>query len=56
MRPRGSAKKYKNMTREIADKIREEYWIKKVKQKDLAERYGMAQGSISRIINEWVWV
>ena len=46
---------YRGMTRERAEEVRASYAAGE-KQASLAERYGMTQGSVSRIVNGWVWI
>ena len=46
---------YRHMTREKADMIRELYFSGKGTQKQLGEKYGIRQGTVSRIISGQVW-
>jgi transcriptional regulator with XRE-family HTH domain len=43
------------MDRERAQKIRELYLQRAATQKELAERFGVSQGTISKIISDQVW-
>jgi len=43
------------MDRERAEKIRELYFQKTATQKELAERFGVSQSTISKIISDQVW-
>jgi DNA-binding transcriptional regulator LsrR (DeoR family) len=47
---------YRNMDYEKAEKIRELYFRGKMKQTELAQMFGLRQGTISRIISNRVWV
>lgn len=54
---------YRNMTPEKAEQIRNEYFNKqnkvagkrRIKQKELAEKYGIKQNTVSRIVSGMVW-
>ena len=46
---------YRNMTPEKAEKIRELYFIERLKQGVIAKRFGISQGNVSRIISGGVW-
>jgi DNA-binding transcriptional regulator LsrR (DeoR family) len=43
------------MTQAIANEIRRAYFAREAKQRELAERYGIRQHSVSRIISGQVW-
>ncbi len=47
--------RYRHMTRTIADEIRRLYFSRQAKQSELAERYGIRQNSVSRIVSGKVW-
>ncbi len=47
---------YRNMTPEKASEIRRAYFNREAKQKDLAQRYGVRQNTVSRIVSGLVWV
>ena len=47
--------RYRTMTRQKAEDIRRQYFARELKQSELAEKYGIAQGSVSRIISGKVW-
>ena len=46
---------YRSMTKEKADEIRRQYFARELKQSELAEKYNLAQGSVSRIVSGKVW-
>lgn len=46
---------YRHMTREKADEIRRLYFTGKGTQKQIAEKFGIRQHSVSRIISGQVW-
>ena len=46
---------YRNMTPEKAQEIRRAYFAREARQAELAERYGIAQHSVSRIVSGLVW-
>jgi len=46
---------YRHMTREKAKEIRRAYFAREANQPQLAERYGVKQNTISRIVSEQVW-
>lgn len=46
---------YRNMTPERAREIRRAYFAREAKQAELAERYGVKQHTISRIVSGLVW-
>lgn len=46
---------YRGMDRERAQKIRELYLQRAATQKQLAERFGVSQGTISKIVSDQVW-
>lgn len=51
-RPKSS---YRNMNRAKADEIRRAYFAREANQRQLGERYGIAQNSVSRIVSGQVW-
>lgn len=51
-RPKSS---YRHMDRSKADEIRRAYFAREATQRQLGERYGIAQHSVSRIISGQVW-
>lgn len=46
---------YRHMDYAKAEKIRELYFIRNMKQTELAKMFGIAQGSVSRIVSGRVW-
>ena len=46
---------YRHMTREKAHEIRRAYFAREAKQKELAERHGIKQHTVSRIVSMQVW-
>jgi DNA-binding transcriptional regulator LsrR (DeoR family) len=46
---------YRHMTRAKAHEIRRAYFAREASQVELAARYGVRQGTISRIISNQVW-
>ena len=46
---------YRSMTKEKAQVIRRRYFSREATQAQLAEEYGLRQGSISRIVSGMVW-
>ena len=44
------------MTYADAQEIRRAYWAREAKQVELARRYGVPQGHISKIISEQFWL
>ena len=46
---------YRNMTRQIADQIRDLYFSRWFRQHEIAEIYGIKQNSVSRIVSGQVW-
>lgn len=46
---------YRNMTRQIADQIRDLYFSRWFRQHEIAEIYGIKQNSVSRIVSGRVW-
>lgn len=46
---------YRNMTPEKAKEIRRAYFAREAKQAELAQRYGVKQNTISRIVSMQVW-
>ena len=54
-RPRGPARKYLHMSPQKAAEIRKAYYGREAKQQALAERYGVTQATVSRIVNEITW-
>lgn len=47
--------RYRRMTRAIAQEIRRAYLARESRQVDLAARYGITQGNVSRIVSGQVW-
>ena len=43
------------MTRRKAELIRELYLFGRIKQAELARRFGISQGNVSRIVSGQVW-
>lgn len=46
---------YRNMNPEKAAEIRRLYFSREAKQKEIAERFGVRQNTVSRIISGMVW-
>lgn len=46
---------YRHMTREKAERIRELYFSRQMNQVQLAEKFGIRQPSVSRIVSGQVW-
>lgn len=46
---------YRNMTLEKAEEIRKLYFSRQMKQKELAEKFGIRQPSVSRIVSGQTW-
>ena len=46
---------YKHMNPDKANAIRHLYFKERKKQREIAELFGIAQGSVSRIISGMVW-
>ena len=46
---------YRHMTAEKAEAIRRAYFAREANQRELAERYGVRQGTVSKIISEQTW-
>lgn len=46
---------YRHMDYAKAERIRELYFSRKMKQAELAEVFGLRQGSVSRIVSGLVW-
>lgn len=46
---------YRGMTRQKAEEIRRAYFAREARQRELAERYGIRQNTVSRIISGLVW-
>ncbi len=46
---------YRNSSPEVAKQIRKLYFSRAMKQKELGERFGLAQHSISRIVSGQTW-
>ena len=46
---------YRGMNQERAQKIRELYLQRAATQKQLAERFGVSQGTIRKIVSDQVW-
>ena len=47
---------YRHMTRDLANQIRDLYFSRWFKQREIAEMYGIRQHSVSRIVSGRVWV
>lgn len=47
--------RYLHSSRHIAQEIRDLYFARVFKQIQLAKLYGLAQGSVSRIVSRQVW-
>ena len=47
--------RYRNMDREKAIEIRRAYFSREANQRQLGERFGIAQHTVSRIISGQVW-
>jgi DNA-binding transcriptional regulator LsrR (DeoR family) len=47
---------YRHMNPAKAEEIRRAYFNREAKQKDLAQRYGVRQNTVSRIVSGLVWV
>lgn len=52
MRPKSH---YRGMTAEKAEEIRRAYFAREAKQADLAQKYGIKQHSVSRIVSGYSW-
>lgn len=52
MRPK---RHYRHMTPEKAAEIRRAYFSREAKQQELAERYGIRQNTVSRIVSGLSW-
>lgn len=48
-------RRYRHMTPEKAQEIRRRYFRREATQRELAEEYGLAQSSVSRIVSGYVW-
>lgn len=46
---------YRHMTLDQAREIRRAYFAREAKQQELAERFGIRQASVSRIVSGLVW-
>ena len=55
MRTYTQKRHYKDMTPEKADRIRNLYFRKRMKQTEIAKLFNMAQGSVSRIVSNHTW-
>lgn len=55
MRPRGPAKKYRDMNPKIAKVMRDLYFVGKLKQREIGRMFGKRQGVVSRVISGQVW-
>jgi DNA-binding transcriptional regulator LsrR (DeoR family) len=47
--------RYRHITRAKAEEIRRAYFAREANQCQLAERFGISQGSVSRIVSGQVW-
>jgi DNA-binding transcriptional regulator LsrR (DeoR family) len=52
MRPKSY---YGKMTPRLANQVRDLYFSRQFKQREIAEMYGIQQGSVSRIVSNLVW-
>lgn len=48
-------RRYRHMTPEKAAEIRRAYFAREANQRQLGERYGITQHSISRIVSGYSW-
>ena len=46
---------YRDMTPEKAAEMRRLYFVEKLRQVEIARLFGVAQGTVSRIISDAVW-
>lgn len=46
---------YRNMNKQKAEEIRQLYFSRQKKQRELAEMFGIKQNTVSRIISGMVW-
>ena len=46
---------YRDMTPAKAEEVRRLYFDERMKQTDIAERFGIRQASVSRIVSGLVW-
>lgn len=54
-RPRGPAKRYRDMNPRIAAVMRELYFVGKLKQREIGRMFGKRQHVVSRIVSGQVW-
>lgn len=47
--------RYRHMDRKKAAEIRRAYFAREAKQAELAQRYGIRQNTVSRIVSGLVW-
>lgn len=48
-------RQYRHMNRQLANQIRDLYFSRWFKQREIAELYGIRQHSVSRIVSGRVW-
>lgn len=48
-------RRYRHMDRAKADEIRRAYFAREANQRQLGERFGIGQNSVSRIVSGLVW-
>ena len=53
MRPKSY---YRNMTSQKAEQIRRLYFKERLKQREIAEQFGIKQNTVSRIVSNLTWV
>lgn len=46
---------YRDMTPAKAEEVRRLYFDQRLRQRDIAERFGIRQASVSRIVSGLVW-
>ena len=47
--------RYRNMDRKKAAEVRRVYFAREANQRQIAERFGIKQGTVSRIVSGQVW-
>lgn len=47
---------YRHMNQQKADEMRRRYFSGELNQRELGEEYGLRQNSVSRILNDIVWL
>ena len=55
MRPYTQMRHYRHFKREYAEEIRRLYFSRQATQKQLAERFGVSQSAVCRIISNHTW-